>query len=643
VAKNRVYYIRKNATSQIPNNLLFLDTETKPELIDGVELHHMYMAWTWRLTLDAAGTVTREHWQRFDSPQPLYDYVNAETREKAPLCVIGSNITFDLFASGILECMEADGWECETLYDKGLVTILICTLGGRKLKFLAAQNWLQGGVKQWGELVGLPKKEVDLESDNTETVSAYCRRDTEITGRVVLGYLGFVRAHDMGGFALTAAGQAFRAFRHRFMKPKSILHYDSPQHNDFTRAAYYGGRVECGVIGSREGQFVKLDINSMYPHVMRQFTYPAKLKQWSRSVNVEGLAERIKSLCCIAEVELDTDEPAYAIRKDNKLLFPVGQFTAMLCTESIRYALQRGHIKRVKQVMTFTPARLFEGYVDYFYPLKQEYQEEGNAVWEKTVKIMLNGLYGKFGEKRNREIVREHIPNVTVSREIGLYNVDDLETEHPEYDWRLETDEAEARELVPGVCWSLLHTRVTEVGVDEGPGSAPAIAAHVTDYARMLLYKYMRQVGLDRVVYVDTDSLIIKLEDLHRLHEDIHATDLGKLKIEGRASTVEIRGAKDYSFGDDLHRKGIRAGATRVCRQCGERVAGSDRKCRSCGSDLRIAAFKQVAFPGFYTLLRRGLLGGFPIGTVTKSLTATYGKGEISPAGDVSPLTLKEG
>ncbi len=638
-----IYYIRPNATSQLPANLLFLDCETRGEVHGDVELHSMYLAVTWRMRLRPDGSVQREDWRDWSDRRTLCEYVAREARQKAPLYCIGSNITFDLFATGLIEYLEAERWTCDTLYDKGLVTILICAApDGRRIKFLAAQNWLQGSVREWGELLGLEKGEVTFTEDH-ETIAAYCRRDVEITGRAVLGYMGFVREHDMGGFALTAAGQAFRCFRHRFMKHRSILHYDQAAYNRFTRAAYTGGRVECGHIGKLRGEFVKLDINSMYPHVMRNNVYPAKIKQWIRDPSIEAAAAKCAKYCSVAEVELYTDEPAYAVRSTERLLFPVGTFTTYLCTESMRYALAQGHVVKVRQLMTFEPLEMFADYVDYFYPLKARYKADGNGVYEKTTKLMLNGLYGKFGEQRSREISRRHTPDALVTRVPGVYEREALEEEHPKFDWRYEPLTGAEPTYVPGVRWSLLHTTVEEVSVDEGAGSAPMIAAHVTDYARMLLYRYMRLVGLDRVLYCDTDSLIIHAEDVGKLEGVIDATALGALKIEGEATEIDIRGAKDYSFGDDLRRKGIRANAERVCRRCTCRVRDGQRRCSACGERIRVAAFRQAAFPGFYSLLRRGHLGSFPVGTVTKSLTTHYSKGRVNDAGDVSPLVMVDG
>ena len=636
-----IYYIRKNATAQLPTNILFLDTETHGEKAPGnIEIHRMYLAWTWRVTINDSGEVVRESWNVWEDGKSLAEYVEKEARSKAPLCVIGSNITFDLFASGLLECLDHTGWTCDTLYDKGLVTILIAVRDSRKIKFLAAQNWLQGGVKAWGKLIGIDKGEVDFECDDYETVSSYCRKDVEITGKAVLEYMSFVHKHDMGGFALTAAGQAFRCFRHRFMKPRSILHYDQTAYNSFTRAAYYGGRVEAGRIGTLHGNFIKLDINSMYPHVMRENLYPAKVRQWIRDPTVESCKSKVKTLCGIAEVEIDTNEPAYPIRKDGKLIFPTGEFTTFLCTESLRYALERNHITKVRQLLTFTPMNMFDEYVDYFYPLKSQYKSEGNGVWEKTTKLMLNGLYGKFGEKRSHEAHREYIPGIGVERTPGLCQRNAIDKSPSKFDWRYSPDDGPENPMVRGVTWSLLGTQVVEVGDEEGTGSAPAIAAHVTDYARMLLYRFMRMVGHDRVLYADTDSLIIYESDLCKLKGEIDENALGKLKVEGRTSVLEIRGAKDYSFGGDIRRKGIRANAQAICRKCRSVIETKCRQCPECGDYLRTPCFQQAYFPGFYSLLRRGILGSFPVGVVTKSLTQNYTKGVVDHGGKVLPHHL---
>lgn len=616
--RSAIYYIRPNKTDKLPTNILILDTETKGETVEDAAIHTMYMAWTWRFTLGPKGEIQREKWTFWDDGQLLGEYVDQEARPKAPLYIIGSNITFDLFASGLASFLHGTTWRAEMLYDKGMVTIIVLKDGDRTIKFLALQNFLDGGVAEWGKLLGLQKQEVDFDKDTFTTIKEYCRIDTEITGRAFIGYLDFVRKHDMGGFAVTKSGQSFRCFRHRFMKEK-ILHYDETKFNNFTRNGYYGGRVECGHIGTREGgTYVKVDVNSMYPAIMQRQYFPTVLRQWIKEPDHEYALRQLRSYCCMGRVTLQTDEPVYPVRIPGKLVFPVGEFQTILSTESLRYAFKHGHIKSVHELLTFRRAKLFAAFVDEFYSLRLRYKKEKNAVWEKTVKLMLNSLYGKFGEKRERELHRLPDPEGEFYRgEYSLWlNPDSEMVEHLPEEKRQEAKSKGV--FINGMEWKAFGTSCVTWGEKEGPQSAPFIAAHVTDYGRMLLWKFIKMVGHKNVLYADTDSLIIEAKHLPKLKGVINEAKLGSLKVEGTTDRLEIRGAKDYTFGKEIRRKGVRANS----------VKEAD------------GSFTMPYFPGLYSLQRRGIVDGFPIGSVNKRLTLIYDKGLVGEDGTVTPIVL---
>ncbi|GAI80074.1 unnamed protein product, partial [marine sediment metagenome] len=86
--------------------------------------------------------------------------------------------------------------------------------------------------------------------------------------------------------------------------------------------------------------------------------------------------------------------------------------------------------------------------------------------------------------------------------------------------------------------------------------SFPAIAAHVTAYARMYLWSLMQQAGYGNYFYCDTDSLIVNEDGLCKLDELITPSKLGGLKIEQEATHLWVRGLKDYVFGNKSVLKG---------------------------------------------------------------------------------------
>ena len=623
---NTIYYIRKNDTAATPSHLMFLDCETKAVAqSDGEQLHKAYMAWTWQVRLGKQAEILRSRWEFWDDMPALCAYIITQVKTKSALYLLGSNITFDLWATGFIAHLDGIGWECEQLYDKGLVTMIIVhapTEAGKKpsrrLKVLAVQNFLQGSVASWGDLVGKPKLDIDLQDSTYEEQKTYCHRDTEITGLVFLDYLRFLVHHDMGGFANTISSQSFRCFRHRFLQEK-ILHYDQPEINRFSRAGYYGGRVECRRLGPVPGgPFVKLDVNSLYPAVMRDGTYPVALKQWKRSHADRSLESRMENGCCLAEVTVRTPVPAYPLRHGGKLCFPTGEFTTILSSDSLRYAFAQGHIHKVNQYLYFTAAPLFSDFVDTFYPLKAKYKAEGNEVWEKTVKLVLNSLYGKFGEKRALEVVKGPDPERDFMRGNCVIDIPTLQEKFP---WTLTAEFQQQLPYVLAQEWSFLGTYCLSADVpgrEEGPMSMVPIAAHVTDQARMLLWRYMELVGIDNVLYCDTDSLIIEQQHLHRLEEVLHDTQLGALKVEGVADSLELRGLKDYTFGQEKKTKGLSARAVQ------------DKE----------GFWQQAQFLGVDSLLRGGYRDGFPIRQVKKKFTAAYDKGTVSPTGVVQPFVF---
>lgn len=611
----KIYYIRKNKTAALPTNVLVLDTETRGEPLGDVELHKMYLGWSWRFTLGPDLEPTRESWREWYDAGELAQYIEGEARPKAPLYIVGSNITFDIYAAGLVAHWHRSGWRCDMLYDKGLTTIILLKRGELRLKILAVQNFLQGGVKSWGKMIGKPKMEVDLENDSQERITEYCRRDAWITGLVFVEYLRFVRDHDMGGFALTASGQSFRCFRHRFMLDK-ILHYDQRAFNQRVREAYCGGRVESGFIGrAPRRSYTKVDVNSLYPAVMRGNWYPTKLRQWVRDPTIAYTQRVLCNRCCLAQVKLRTPIAAFAVRRDGKLIFPTGEFQTWLATASLQYALAGGYVESIEQLLVFDRARLFDGFVEYFYPLRQEYKQAGNAVYERTVKIMLNSLYGKFGEKRERLLHECEDLDGEFYRRGTIVPTSDILEGGEVFDWRYERESWMDTEYTDATETCAFGRYTLTAGEVEGPNSAPAIAAHVTDYGRMTLWRAIERVGHENVWYADTDSLILATEHVPRLGDLLHETRLGALKIEGESDELEIRGAKDYTFGGERVCKGIREDA----------ILNDEGK------------WEQVMFPGLYGIMRDGLVDGFPIKRVAKELTHEYDKGRILAGGRVVP------
>jgi len=596
------HYLRRNKSVGLPKRLIFLDTETegKYEMEFDAEVHRFQMGWTW-FVYGQGGVYAMEKsdWVFHDDAGSMLRYIESKAVKSTPLFVFGSNVLFDIGASGLIPWFTDREWERDFYYSQGLSFMLVIHKGERRIKFLSMQNFLPGSIEEVGKMIGLPKIEVDFDEVGGADLSLHCLRDTEILGRGIFEYLEFVRRFDLGQFRLSVSGQAMAAYRHRFMDQK-ILIYHEPVVNEFERSGYFGGRVEAFQIGGcKGGPFIQLDVNGMYPFVMKMHVYPRQLYQCRENVSTCVMGELLDHYSVIARCRIRTDEPVYPVKIDGLTCFPVGEFITTLCTGSLEYALHHGHLISVERATLYHRADLFSEYVDFFWRLRRNFQMEENAVMEYVSKLFMNSLYGKFGEQRDSLV------------DYGWVDENDA--------WRQEYYNEVTEKW--GIEEVLFHRWVLYEGKEEGPQSMPAIAAHVTDYARMYLWKLMKLAGKEGVLYADTDSFILP-RSAYRYGEQLLylGSDLGQLKVEAELEGLVIHGCKDYEAEGKVVRKGIR------------------RDAKYLGSGV----FFQEQFPTILGLMRLGCWTGLPVKRVKKQLYRQYKKGIVQADGRVTPYVLHE-
>ena len=427
------------------------------------------------------------------------------------------------------------------------------------------------------------------------TWDTYCRRDVEIIMAACLGWFAFLQDHDLGGFAPTLASQAMRGFRHRFLSDR-ILIDSHPEALALARSAYLGGRVECFRIGPLPGPLTLFDINSHYSHGMATQRYPTRLLATCRNPNLAEVADYLMRYCVVARCRIRTEEPVYPLVYESRLLFPVGDFEAVLTTPELQHALCRGRVTKIIEIALYESAPIFWDYVHELYELRLAAAREGNAVLEWQCKRLLNALYGKFGQRGR---VYE---TVTQTSDPGIFVWTEIDA---------ETGEVKNLRQFAG----LIQEQKSE---GESRDSHPAIAAHVTAHGRMALWGWMKRAGKGHVHYVDTDSLLVDSVGARRLASAVDATALGKLKIEGTFSTGHLYGLKDYSLGGISKTKGVRPSA---------RWIDAD-------------TVEQEHWSTLVGLLRKGDLSAPIVEQRVKHLRRVYTKGCVQPDGSIRPLRL---
>lgn len=548
----RAHILKQNATSRLPLRLIWVDTEALNEqgkpaagrqrLYFGVALYEHYKS-------SKSGHPMQTDRIRFDVSGDFWDWATGYCLAGRSVWIMAHNWNYDAGILSVQHGLSLRGWESKKYingkpplivewvkYPNPDTTLLAKDRGcPMRLLMVDTLNYFTTSVADLGRAVGLEKLDMPEGNDPTEW-DTYAWRDVEIIRLAFLKFRSFVGNNDLGVMQATLASQAMTAYRHKFMHWSLLIH-DDESALKLERESYHGGRTEAYYRGSVVDQVLyKLDVNSMYPAIMASENLGYWFKGYFPSFKSSWWAEALNH-SVVARCLIKTDEPCYGVVTD-KLIFPVGQFTTVLTTPEIHYALERGHLQKVYEFAYYKSAILFDEFVEYFYEKRAAYRKEGDDAFSFMCKILMNSLYGKFGQNGRKW------------------------EETTKYSW----DELSEGILQDGDNFIHLRQRLGKTQVlkmeGESENSAPIIASEITAHGRMQLWKYIRQAGEENVFYCDTDSLITNRQGIDNLRNCLHPTMLGALKIEGESYQSEFLAPKHYTFGNEWKIKGIRKTAT---------------------------------------------------------------------------------
>jgi hypothetical protein len=583
--------------------------------------------------------VKRERWEYGIDPLTFWTFLDTTHEKKKKTYLFSHNIGHDLSTLDFWQLLEQGRYSLhyglvkdesgrkqfvssQSLADPPTIVDTIHSDSKARVVMVDVINYLQCGMDELSKTTNLPRITLEDDVDNLSLLVPKVKRDCRIIVETILALVRLWQREKLGNFKLTASGLAYEAYRARFMKHKLMVHgHKLALHIE--RGSYYGGMVDCRFIGQvgtavwdREyqarsliaipmprmhGQTYVLDINSMYPAVMRDYCFPTKLRSYRADCRDIFKDSRLDWKAVAAWVKLDTQNSTYPYRNRDRVTFCKGRFTTYLCGSELYNAIVKGHIIEVLCLCEYYMQPIFKEFVEYFWNKRQEARVKANGPMALFYKTIMNSLTGKWAQRLPRWVYH---PEIMASKEWGSF-----------YVWNEDRSRLCSARSVGG------HTfRDTTRG--EGSQSIPIISAFITAYARDRLRSLIEIAGRDNVYYYDTDSLHVSGSGYDALAAAGYVDEyqLGKLKIVGVYDYAEYRGVKDYTLDDSHTISGRKA----------ESVISSEKS---------------------YTQMQRqrlmGLLSSKPNGTiivseVTKRVGLAHINGCVDRYGWVEPRELRE-
>lgn len=591
-----------------------------------------------------AGKNTRKDWFEFASAADFWTWLETRYQERRAVWLVSANLFRDLQLLGFWELLAddeplyklagfnewVDSRETDADTFRGLLclanppTIVLARRGEFSVTMVDLRNYFPSDEKALGKMLGAELLPRPGDSADADEWIAYTSRRCRICQEAIGGLVEVWKREDLGVWQFTAAGLAWRAFRHRFMQPRSILIDDHGPAAELSRKALVGGEARCFFRGQvvppdelrgdlwwdaqgpgpavRPGPVVVVDATSFYAGVMHSNLFPRELAAYKERGELADLAEWRKYLALVAEVELDTpDEPYPYVHngpEGRQRYFAVGRFATVLCGPELARALDLGHVRGVGRIAAYLPGRLFQRYVEHFW--SKRCGSEGAE--RELYKLLLVALPGKFGQRT---------PQWVETGEVFLHQ---KWGEWPRADVTAGTVE---------VCRSVAGYVQRRAEPEEGPNSFPAVEAFVNAYGRDFLRNVRAQLPAAEVLYQDTDSLHlteIGFEHLQALGL-VGDNTLGIFREVGRYDRATYWGVKAY----EVDGEAVIAGLPRVRLPSGR------------------GAWEVTTWEGADSLIGRG-----PDGTALSyrslwHVTDASARGRVLKSGAVMPALVKDG
>ena len=394
------------------------------------------------------------------------------------------------------------------------------------------------------------KLERDVRAEHMPDIIHYLEGDCIYLHELMTAY------RKAAGTKTTIASNALVHAKSLGIKPGTTNHRFDANYRPF----YFGGRTECFRPGTHHNINV-YDIKSSYPNAMLH-DHPSGDDMRRQSDLGDLTREEIERSFIVLECYSDGAFPIRALNSEG-LSFPRAHSREVSKDGTFRVtgweyiaAKDLGLLddEKILEVRYTTGTINFRDYVQHWYKYKNDHPKKTDPINYTIGKIMMNSLYGKMAQNPERYYDYKIMPIGSklpcVTPKIGIENIcrvcDFRDNDHGWVNYcNFEGHEFHRRESL----WKYKHKWGIEWKAKPLYKNV-ATGASITGFARAYLLRYMHQIGIEHVIYCDTDSMVL---DQFADTSGLPVSDkIGDWELEIKnAPTGLFAGKKQYAIDKD--------------------------------------------------------------------------------------------
>ena len=535
------HYVRHNETTRLPRRHVILDCEAHRTPDDRGEVQ------TWRLAcatfLASEGRRERPTWSgRYEAPRDLWEAVSGHCRPRKRTVLWCHNLAYDLRISAAFTHLPALGWSLVDVNAASHGTWVRWRRGTESLVMVDSTAVWPCSLEKIGADLGIPKPDLPAEDDSEAAWWARCEADVAILTAAVSDYLEWIEADDLGNWQLTGAGQSWATWRHKFLSHRVLVHDDADA-LAAERRAMWTGRCEVWRHGQAPaGGVVEYDLSNAYCRLAAECEVPVRLVATLGPIPLERLDKLRRTYAVLTEVTITTDTPVVPTHAEGRILWPIGTFTTTLWDLEVQLALEHGAEVTITRAWTYVRAPALRAWAEWCLTELDPATTSLPPLRQRIVKHWSRALIGRFAMRYRRW---------------------EAWATAPDADLRL----VPGRDLTTGEDYELLRAGTAVLhrsGYYEADNSVPAITGYLMAACRVRLWQVMTAVGLDRVLYVDTDSVLVSRRDEAVVEAAIAAHPEWALRAKRSWSHADLKGPRQLLLGAEARVAGIPRAATRT-------------------------------------------------------------------------------
>lgn len=516
---NGAHYLHAQKSSRIPRRFIFFDTEAHRDPIPGGESQR------WRLGC-AAYVKWREvsrSWSpvepvRYNTQDELIDGITEWSRKDARTVVVAHNLAYDLRISGLLPGLLVRGWKIEKPTFTSQHVSFEAVQQSRRLVFVDSLSVVPASLATVGGWLGMPKLPLPDEDDTAEAWFARCETDVGILARAYMAVINFLHEGDLGGWGRTGASIGWHTLLRKHLTTKVLVHGRSDV-RAAEASAMYAGRAEVWRHGVQApGPFYEWDYKMAYGAVCRDTALPSMLIDEVRGVSLSRVRAGGDSTRWLIECDADCPVPILPTSDDAGIFWPTGRLRGWWWETELLCAEQAGADITPRRAYRYRSAPWLASWAQWAWDVAEDDSTPEARVIGRVAKQWLRTIPGRTAMRYKSWEDR----GAAWSPGVSYMPLLDLTTGDRGAALQLGDQRWEA--------WS-----------SEWWGEAlPQVLSYVMAETRVRLWQAMTVAGMENIVYVDTDCLIVTRTGHDRLSKSVPNGHLGSLRFKQQHRLLEL-------------------------------------------------------------------------------------------------------